>query len=284
MVSMTDFPNQARTPGDPIELLVSDIDGTLVNPDKGLTARAIDAVDALAKARIGFTLVSSRPPRGMASLLKALDVRLPFAAFNGASLVAPDLSVIKALHIPADAARKALALFEARGVGVWVFADGVWLLRDPEGPKVAHERHTVGFDPTVVDGFAAVIHRIDKMVGVSDDHAHLAQVEIELQGRLGDTANAVRSQTYYLDVTHAQANKGNAVRGLCAEIGVDPARTAVIGDASNDVSMFHVAGFAVAMGQASDAVKAEASAVTGANTEDGFAAAVNDLILPRARI
>ena len=280
---MTDHPDNPRPPIAPIDLVVSDIDGTLVAPDKQLTAGAIDAVRALGEAGIGFTLVSSRPPRGMAALLRSLDVKLPFAAFNGASLVAPDMSVIRALHVPAEAARQALTLFGARRVDVWAFADGAWLLRDLAGANVDRERQTVGFDPTVVADFDAVIGRIDKMVGVSDDHALLAQVESELQDQLGGSANAVRSQTYYLDVTHAQANKGNAVRDLCAAIGTDLARTAVIGDASNDVSMFRVAGFSVAMGQATDAVKAEAKAVAGANTDDGFAAAVTGLILPRAR-
>jgi hydroxymethylpyrimidine pyrophosphatase-like HAD family hydrolase len=65
-------------------------------------------------------------------------------------------------------------------------------------------------------------------------------------------------------------------------MGVDPTRTAVIGDMSNDVAMFRVAGFSIAMGQAPDAVKAEADATTAANTDEGFALAVESLVLPRA--
>ena len=50
---------------------------------------------------------------------------------------------------------------------------------------------------------------------------------------------------------------------------------------TNDVAMFRVAGFAIAMGQSPPAVKAEAKAVSRANTEDGFAFAVRTLVLPR---
>lgn len=265
-----------------IALLVSDIDGTLVTPDKSLTARASEAVRNLGQAGVGFTLVSSRPPRGMAGLLRALDVRLPFAAFNGASLVGADMQLIRTLRLSEAAARQTLDFLAARGIAAWVFADDAWFVTDDRGERVAHERHTVSFDPTVVANFDAVMDRIDKIVGVSDDHPALAKAEADLGALLGEAASAVRSQTYYLDVTHPHADKGLAVRDLAAATHVDLARTAVIGDMSNDVAMFKVAGFAIAMGQATDAVKSQAKATTGPNTADGFADAVEQLILPRA--
>lgn len=267
---------------DRISFVVSDIDGTLVTPDKTLTPRAIAAVAALKQAGIAFSLVSSRPPLGMAAVAKALDVTLPFAGFNGGGVVRPDLTPIKSLHLGEAAARRMLDLLTKRGVDAWAFADGQWLLRNPDGPKVGRERRTVGFDPVVVADFEAVIGRIDKIVGVSEDAPLLAAVEREAQALLDAGASVALSQPYYLDVTHPAADKGGAVRDLCAATGFDLAHTAVIGDMANDVAMFRVAGFSVAMGQSPDAVKAEADAVTAANTDDGFAKAIEDLVLPRA--
>jgi len=175
-----------------------------------------------------------------------------------------------------------LTLLAARGVDAWVYADGDWRLRNPDGPKVGLERLTLGFDPTRVEGFEDVIERIDKIVGVLDDHARLAKVETEARRLLGDAAAIQRSQPYYLDVTHPLANKGEAVSALCRRIGVDLERTAVIGDMFNDVAMFARAAFSIAMGQSPAAVKHSADAVTLANTQDGFAYAVERLILPRA--
>jgi len=266
---------------DDIALLISDVDGTLVTPDKTLTPAAAEAVRRLAKAGVGFTLVSSRPPRGMAALVAALDIRLPFGAFNGGALVTPELTLIETRPLSPEIARQTLALLAERDVNAWVFADGDWRLRDPDGHNVARERRTVGFAPTMVDGFEDVIDRIDKIVGVSDDHPRLARVEAEAQALIGARAEIARSQPYYLDITHPRANKGDAVAALCERIGVDLARIAVIGDAFNDVAMFARAGFSIAMGHAPDAVKAKADAVTLSNTEDGFASAVDRLILPR---
>jgi len=262
-------------------LFVSDVDGTLVTPDKVVTPAAIAAALDLHAAGVPFTLVSSRPPRGMASVIAATGVTLPFAAFNGGSLVGPDFQLIEAHRLSAEAAAGTLALLDAQGIEAFVFADDLWLLRDPNGAKVGRERNTVGFDPTVVAGFDAVIDRIDKIVGVSDDPVPLDVAETLLRAALGGSANIERSQPYYLDITHPRANKGDAVRTLAGRLGYALADTVVLGDMTNDIAMFRVAGFAIAMGQAPPSVKAAAQAVTLANTEDGWAEAVRTLVLPR---
>ncbi|HEX2818344.1 MAG TPA: HAD family hydrolase [Phenylobacterium sp.] len=270
-----------RTAG--LQLLISDIDGTLVTPDKILTAAAQAAVQRLDEAGIGFSIISARPPRGMQALATALGVRLPFAAFNGGSLVGPDFQTISARWLPATVARSALALLAARQVDAWVFADDAWRLLNPNGAKVERERLALGFGPNVVSGFEDVVARIDKIVGVSDDHNHLAAVELEMQTKLGESANVSRSQPYYLDITPPGADKGHGVRAICERAGVPLANTAVIGDMRNDVAMFRIAGLAIAMGQAPPDVQAAAQLTTAGNTEEGFAKAVNRFILPMAK-
>jgi Cof subfamily protein (haloacid dehalogenase superfamily) len=268
----------------PIGFLISDVDGTLVTPDKRLTEAATEAVRSLRLAGVGFSLISSRPPRGMAAMLGALEVDQPFAAFNGGSILGPDGGVLERLLVPPEAARMALAMFDLRGIDSWVFARGEWWLHDPHGVKTDRERRTVGFEPTVIARFDGLLGEIDKLVGVSNDHELLARVEAEAQAQLTGLAAAVRSQPYYLDVTHREANKGHAVRAICRRLGIDRSNLAVIGDASNDVSMFREAGFAIAMGQGPQAVRAAADAVTGPSTEDGFAEAVRRYVLPRAAV
>ncbi|THD53627.1 HAD-IIB family hydrolase, partial [Phenylobacterium sp.] len=214
------------------------------------------------------------------ALATALDVRLPFAAFNGGSLVGPDFQTISANRLTAAVAQTALSLLAARQVETWVFADDAWRLLDPNGAEVERERRALGFGPTVVGDFDDVLARIDKIVGVSDDHDHLAAVEREMQAQIGGDANALRSQPYYLDITPPGADKGRAVRAICEHAGVPLANTAVIGDMRNDVAMFRVAGLAIAMGQAPPDVRGAAQLTTAANTADGFAKAVDRFILP----
>src|SRR5260370_6225809 len=83
-----------RPPTTKISAIVSDVDGTLVSNEKQLTDRTRAAVAAIRKAGIPFSIISSRPPRGMAPLMKALDIDRPSAGFNGGVIVAADLSVL----------------------------------------------------------------------------------------------------------------------------------------------------------------------------------------------
>ena len=99
------------------------------------------------------------------------------------------------------------------------------------------------------------------------------------QKKLGSNASAARSQPYYLDVTHPQANKGAVVLTLSKLLNIPPEQMATIGDMPNDVLMFRNSGFSIAMGNASDEVKSQATAVTDSNQNEGFANAVRKFIL-----
>jgi hydroxymethylpyrimidine pyrophosphatase-like HAD family hydrolase len=80
-------------------------------------------------------------------------------------------------------------------------------------------------------------------------------------------------------VTHPKANKGTVVETLSNLLNISPAQIATMGDMPNDVLMFRKSGFSIAMGNASDEVKAQASAVTDSNENEGFANAVRKFVL-----
>jgi hydroxymethylpyrimidine pyrophosphatase-like HAD family hydrolase len=92
----------------------------------------------------------------------------------------------------------------------------------------------------------------------------------------------VRSQPYYLDVTHPAANKGTVVATLSQLLSIPSWEIATIGDMPNDVLMFRKSGLSIAMGNASAEVKAQAMVVTASNEDDGFAEAMERFVLPPA--
>lgn len=264
----------------PVRLLVADVDGTLVTQDKALTPRARDAVRRLRDASIEFAITSGRPPRGLSMLVEPLGLTTPVAAFNGGMFVEPDLTtLIEERTLPLAVAREVLGYLLEAGLDVWVYRGVDWFIRDAAAPHVAHEQATVQFAATVVDDLGGVLDGAVKIVGVSDDQPRLAHCEGELRRRIGAHASAARSQTYYLDVTHPDANKGNVVRTLARLLGVPLDQVATIGDMPSDVLMFGVAGTSIAMGNASPDVRRTARFVTASNEEDGFARAVETFVL-----
>lgn len=264
-----------------VQLLLSDIDGTLLRPDHSLSQANIDAVARLRAAGVHFTVASSRPPRAMRQQIEALGIDLPTVGFNGGNIVNADGSLLVAHRIDEAAARTTLDLFAEHDVAVWVFADDQWLLTDTDGDYVEHEWHTLGYAPVQVANFEAYLDRVDKIVAASTDFELLKQLESRLNPLIAGLALAARSQSYYLDVTALDANKGTALVTLAAQLGVPMANTAAIGDGGNDVAMFQQAGLSIAMGQAEEVVRSQASFVTGSNLEDGVASAIDRYILQR---
>ena len=99
-----------------------------------------------------------------------------------------------------------------------------------------------------------------------------------MQQALGAQATAVRSQSYYLDVTPPGCDKGTFVQAMAKRLGISTNAVATIGDMQNDLAMFKVSGMSIAMGNATGDVKKLATHVTASNEEEGFAKAV-DMIL-----
>jgi Cof subfamily protein (haloacid dehalogenase superfamily) len=262
-----------------ISLVLADVDGTLVTEQKVLTKRAQAAVHSLRGAGIRFAVTSGRPAKGMAMLVDPLQIDTPISGFNGGLVVKPDFTIIDQKTVPADVAARSVELLRAHGLDVWVYRGNDWLVGKADGPHVEHEAWTVKFSPKVVADVAEKLDQVSKIVGVSDDLDRVQQCEADAKATFGQRATANRSQPYYLDVTNKDANKGAVVEFLSRHLGVPAAEIATIGDQPTDVPMFQRAGFSIAMGNASDQVKGQASAVTESYNDEGFAKAMERFIL-----
>jgi hypothetical protein len=269
-----------KPPSD-IRLLIADVDGTLVPHDKVLSAATLAAAAELRLTGIGMALTSARPPMGMRMLIEPLSLDLPLAGFNGGLIVDPALKELESHPIPAGTIQPAIQFLKDVGLDVWIYTDTAWLVSGMDGPHVAREGWITKIDPKLMPDVADErLGRVFKIVGVSDDPSRLAAAEAATQQRLGGSASISRSEAHFLDITDTEANKGAVVRSLARRLGLDPGKIATIGDMPNDIFMFHESGFSIAMGNASDVVKASADVVTDSNEDDGFAKAVRRFLLP----
>jgi Cof subfamily protein (haloacid dehalogenase superfamily) len=279
-----------------ISILLADVDGTLVDSQKRITARAKAAIEKLTEAGIKFAVTSGRPPRGMKMIVEAVKLSAPLAAFNGGMLVEPDtMKVLVQQTLDAEIAQSVIDRVGEFGLVVWVYAGVDWYIQDLNSPHREKEERTVQFPPTVVKNFDEAFRQgVAKVVGVSDDYDLVAKAEKGIaeefehgvHARCTTTSrdcepsvSAARSQPYYLDITHPKANKGSVVEMLADLLKIPPAEFATIGDMPNDVLMFKKSGYSIAMGQASEEVKKSATYVTAGMDDEGFAKAVEDFIL-----
>ena len=202
-----------------IALVVSDVDGTLLTKDKVLTDGAKAAVRKLHAAGIGFTIVSSRPTIGMGFLIEPLAITLPIGAFNGSSIVDAGAQADRAASDPPAVAQRSLDVLNAFGVDIWLFTNERWYTRNPDGEYVPHEKRAIKADPTIIPDFTPHLAAACKIVGASSDAALLQRCEVAMREAVGHEATAVRSQTYYLDITPPGHDKGTFVDAMTRAAG-----------------------------------------------------------------
>lgn len=89
----------------------------------------------------------------------------------------------------------------------------------------------------------------------------------------------LKSAPYYLEILDKRVNKSTGVHSLAEALGIRQDEVMAIGDQENDIAMIRYAGVGVAMGNATDAVKAEADVITRSNLEDGVAWAIEKYAL-----
>lgn len=262
-----------------IRLFISDVDGTILNPQKELTKATITAVHRLQQAGIQFALVSSRPTRGMKWLIDALGVQALCAGFNGGLIVNSDLSVVEEHDLPETYVPALAEIIRQHNLDLWVYTRDRWFVPDLNAYHVQHNAQTVRFQPEIFPGFDHFNSgEILKLVGTGEDFNAVEACEKSIRSRFDDSVSATRSQVQYVDVTHPLANKGSAVDAMASALNIPLKEVATIGDADNDIQMFHKAGLSIAMGQSMPEVRRAAIQTTLSNSDDGLAFAIETLL------
>jgi transaldolase len=218
----------------------------------------------------------------MQALVEPLGLTMPMAAFNGGVITLPDLSILDERQLPEYLLPALIDVIQSHGLDIFLFRATDWYVRSLEAPRVSREASTVHRAPVVVPNFDGVLAGVVKIVGVSENHPLVEACEAAVQRQFGTQVSAARSQPHYLDVTNPDANKGVVIERLSRYLKIPLERIAVLGDQANDVLMFKRSGLSIAMGNASDEVKSQAQFVTTSYSEEGFANAIEQYILPRA--
>ena len=167
-------------------------------------------------------------------------------------------------------------------VDIWLFTNDKMARPHRDGEYNPLEKRAIKTDPVIVEDFAPYLSAACKIVGSTSDPALLQRCEDAMQQALGTQATAVRSQSYYLDITPPGHDKGTFVEAMARRLGIPTDAVATIGDMHNDLAMFRKCGMSIAMGNATDDIKRQATNVTASNEDEGFAGAIDIVMKNKA--
>ncbi|MCP1202456.1 MULTISPECIES: HAD family hydrolase [Acetobacter] len=273
--------NPGRPPASRIRLVVSDMDGTLLTPEKQVTRHSIAAIQTLKQAGVPVCLVSSRPPGGMEMYFDVLGLHTPYGALNGGTIFNADRTIRSRLSLDPEAVQETLDMLKVHDIDAWLFRGHEWLVTNATGAYVEPEAKAVRMTPTAVPSFDDYRQDVGKVTGSSADYEALMRQELEIGQLLEGRASVARSCQCFLDITPKDANKGYALRQLASFYNIPIEEVACIGDMNNDVPMLSIGGLSIAMGQSKPEVAETAHFVTAPNSEDGWAKAMEQFVLPR---
>jgi Cof subfamily protein (haloacid dehalogenase superfamily) len=265
-------------------LFVSDLDGTLLDPEARLTDHGRTSLVRLLDAGVQFTIASARSIHTIAPILDVLPLRLPVIELNGSFIT--DLRTRESIICHTLDAEIAAAMIEwGAGIGVppliQTYADRrqrVYRLAELPNEGLAawvHGREREGDERLqLTDDLRRALHE-PVVMGILIARAEpLARIEAAILERFPGRTHTLRYENRYtpgwwwLTVQSAAATKANALREVAQLCGVALPAVTVFGDEINDVPMFEIAGTGVAVENAVDALKRAAHEVIGPHHED----------------
>ncbi len=271
----------------PYDLVAIDIDGTLVTSENKLSVAVASLIRETQARGIGVTLVSGRAKMKMTPLLKELGLMLPYISSGGAHIIDP-LNNLTILYRSLGQAETAEIVELARAAQVSIISqEPDHLFYEGSVEELDQLIAVSKIDAIGVGDFQVEILRVDDVLQANADPSKitlygepdlLLVIEKKLQ-LLNLPIYLTYSVPTYLEITRSGVNKGEALKLLAAYLAVPLERILVIGDGQNDISMFEIAGMAVAMGNAPDEVKEIANLVAPSNDEDGVVWVLRELVL-----
>jgi Cof subfamily protein (haloacid dehalogenase superfamily) len=264
------------------DLLVCDLDGTLIDQSLTLDPALVGAFRRAAARGLLISIATGRMPPGVDRYRGELGLTAPLIFYNGALVRDPGSGRdLLSLTLPRGLLRAAYDIFANAPVHPLFYRDDQLYCLEHTGPirEYAADQgvrvHAIP-DPLEFLGLGAFVKSL--FIGHPDA---LPLVREELQQVAGEHARLVTTRRDYLEMIPAEASKGAALRHLAAHLGIPLERVIAVGDQENDLEMIRSAGLGVAMPQAPEFVRRAAARVAPPPAAGGLLALLREVLPDR---
>jgi Cof subfamily protein (haloacid dehalogenase superfamily) len=269
------------------KMIVLDLDDTLLRDDLTISPRTKQALMEAQDAGVKVVLASGRPTSAMLSI--AEELRLSeygsfILSFNGAKIInCRTGEEWFSSMLPTEFVHQLYGISRREKVWIHTYV-GDMIITEDENPYTDIEGKLTNIPIKVVDNFVdAVTEPVVKVLMLEEPEA-LSRVERKLQKEFTGRLSVMRSKPFFLEFTEFGVTKGTSLNSLIQQLGISRDEVIAIGDSGNDLSMIQFAGLGVAMGNATEEIKALADFITDTNMNDGVAKVVEEFILRKTLI
>ena len=271
-----------------IRMIGVDLDGTLLNSEKQLTAYTREVLKKAIEQEVAGVVATGRPFSGVPDELKHFPgIRYALTA-NGARIL--DMQKQKVVYenlLSVESSEKVIDILRKHHAIHEFFVDGVGYMNEDglknvyayfEDPHMAEYLQSTRIPvKDVKEKLQTMKCEVDKLQGIFRNQKDKEEALEELNTLSGIVVTAAMDNN--LEINKEGTNKGLGLLQLGKSLGISREEIMACGDGGNDVEMLKEVGFAVAMANGSDPVKKAADFVTVSNDEDGVAKAIERFVL-----
>lgn len=270
-------------------IVFSDVDGTLLSKNRELSSATIYQIRKLIEHKIIFVMVSARMPEGMKHLYKAVPLNSPVISYNGALILksiddglAPH-NILFSKSISYSVVRSIYHTCQAFDLHFSLYSNNLWFASKSDEWRLREENNTK-VTATILSDMGYKIAELEKQ----QQHIHKVMVmgqSMLIDGLINNLTsqytgkvNIYRSKDTYIEITPSGITKASGCQILLNDLGISPEQAIAFGDNHNDTEMLEMVGIGIAMENAPEEVKVRAKRVAPANTHDGVAKVLEEIL------
>ena len=260
-------------------LFVSDLDGTLLEPEGKFPQKSIDRLNKLIDMGLNFSIATARNHDSAYYILNKLNINLPVILFNGVYLSEfhSGETIVMSGLLSKETQIDLFTLADSHGLTPFVYTYGEkhhLYHGEPQNPAAHHYLKALSNDNRLryTHDFFSLKEQVSGLLFIDTQRA-LAPLHDILVEKYPDTLNMYFQEDisnpgfYWLQIYRNGSNKGIMLKRLAERLEFPLSKVVAFGDYVNDLDMFEVAGTSIAMSNALPEVKGAATHVIGSNEE-----------------
>jgi Cof subfamily protein (haloacid dehalogenase superfamily) len=264
------------------KLLVTDVDGTLLDESSRLTELNRRALKDCIKAGINVVIATGKSYDSIEHLIKEFNLQLPQITFGGAVIITPDKKIVEAVTIPENLYIEIVDAVRSRGYEPLVATYDGKIYCQKFSPKMKYVLE-IGEKIYKADDLKKEIyskHTVSISIPIDAEDPLDKYIRREYEKRM----LVVRSGKYFFDILNIKASKGNALKKLINILRISKDEVISFGDSQNDISLFKESGFSIAVKNSYPELIAVSDAVTDENHKSGLGKAIYKYIFHKELI
>lgn len=259
-----------------IKLVATDIDGTILIPEGNFTESVKKCIKELSKKGIKVVLVTGRMNVAAELIAKDLGLETPVISYQG-GLVKYNGETLYKRCLTEEQAQRVIDWANSENIHLNLYNDDI-LYSETICPEIERYCNNLHTKYTIKNFCDIKKDNVNKLLAIDYNNPEkINRLEKELPKVFPDLY-IIKSTPYFLEFSNKEGSKYCAVKFLQKYWGIKEAETLTIGDQNNDIALLKAGGIKVAMGNATEELKAVADYVTDSVFNDGFVKAMEKFI------